>query len=237
MLKDKLKLKPHFGIMSIILTVISAVLLAADLLTKYLEETYNWNLKIIPFVVEIEGGGVHRNGGCAFSFLNDNPQIGQPILITLTFILSAFLIFGFIFLPNRFKLLKTSIAIVFAGAIGNLVDRLAFFYVRDWFGLWMFGGMTYCNFADFYIVIGVVLAVVDLMFLNEWAVFPLTKTAKAAQEARRAQEEAEKAAQSVEGGALRDDSGAMSTTSAAEENNVEAQERRQEQQKNKTDEE
>ncbi len=134
---------------------------------------------------------------CAFSFLNNNPQIGQPILITLTFILLALLIFAFICLPERFTVLKTAIAIVIAGAIGNLVDRIAFFYVRDWFGLWMFGGMTFCNFADFWIVIGVALAVIDLMFLNEWAVFPLTKKAKAAQAERKAQEEAEKAAQAV----------------------------------------
>lgn len=197
MLIKKLKLKPHIGLKSIILIVASVVLLAADLLTKYFEEKNNWQLKIIPGFAEIEGGGIHRNGGCAFSFLNNNPQIGQPILITLTFILLALLIFAFICLPERFTVLKTAIAIVVAGAIGNLVDRIAFFYVRDWFGLWMFGGMTFCNFADFWIVIGVALAVVDLMFLNEWAVFPLTKKAKAAQAERRAQEEAEKAAQAV----------------------------------------
>ena len=100
-----------------------------------------------------------------------------------------------------------------AGAIGNLIDRfiylsdilipnwgipisqLAYGGVRDWFGLNMFGKMAFCNFADFWIVLGAILAVVDLMFLNEYAVFPLTKAAKAAQKAKKEEEEAKKAAE------------------------------------------
>ncbi|MBD5632749.1 MAG: signal peptidase II [Clostridia bacterium] len=184
----KKKLKPSFGKKSIILIAVAVALIAADLLTKYFEERFVWNAVIIPGFAEIESG--HRNPGCAFSFLADNPSVGQPILIALTIVLLAVLIFGFIFIPERFTVLKTAVSIVIAGAIGNLVDRIFIpFAVRDWFGLWMFGNMTYCNFADFWIVIGVALAIVDLLFFNEWAVFPLTKKAKEAQAARKAEEE------------------------------------------------
>ena len=41
--------------------------------------------------------------------------------------------------------------------------------------------MVSCNFAEFWIVFGTVLAVIDIMFLNEWALIPLTKKAKEAQ--------------------------------------------------------
>ena len=78
-------------------------------------------------------------------------------------------------------------------ALPIFVDRLAFNYVRDWFGLWMFGSIAFCNLADFWIVIGAILAVLDLMFLNDWAVFPLTKRAKAAQQARKEEEDKENA--------------------------------------------
>lgn len=183
---DFKKLKPQFGVLTVILLVTIAVLIAADLVTKYLEEQYVWHATIIPNFIEIKSG-IH-NPGCAFSFLDDNPQIGQPLLITVTFILLAVMIFGFIFMPNRFVALKVAVSLIIAGAIGNLVDRLSFWYVRDWFGLNMFGTLAYCNFADFWIVIGAVLAVLDLMFLNEWAVFPLTKAAKAAQAARKEEE-------------------------------------------------
>ncbi len=186
------KIKPHIGKLSLILIAVIAVLIAADLVTKYLEEKYLWKFTIIPGFAEIHGGPDKRNPGCAFSFLADNPQIGQPILITFTFVLLAVIIFGFIVLPEKFALLKVAAALLIAGAVGNLVDRLVYAEVRDWFGLWMFG-MTYCNLADFWIVIGTVLAVIDLMLLNEWAVIPLTKKAKAAQAERKAREEAEHA--------------------------------------------
>lgn len=179
---QKIKLKPSIGVKGIILILICGILIAVDLLTKHFEELYNWDLKIIPGFIEVLGG--ERNNGCVFGFLNDNPEIGQPILITFTFIMLPCLIFAFIFLPERFTILKISVAVVFAGAIGNLVDRIAFRQVRDFIGLNMLfnkNSLVYCNFADFCIVIGAILAMIDLLFLNEWAVLPLTKKAKAAQ--------------------------------------------------------
>ena len=187
----KKKLKPQFGKLSIILLVVIAVLIAADLLTKYLEEQFVWSAVIIPNFIVIKSG-IH-NPGCAFSFLDEHPEIGQPVLITLTFLLLAVLIFAFIFLPNKHVVLKVAVSLLISGAVGNLVDRLAFNYVRDWFGLWMFGSIAFCNLADFWIVIGAILAVLDLMFLNDWAVFPLTKRAKAAQQARKEEEDKENA--------------------------------------------
>ncbi len=188
--KKKFKLKPHFGKVSIILIVVAAVLIVADLLTKHFADIYRWEHIIIPGFAEIQGG--HHNTAAAFGGFD----IGQPALIVLTFILLAFLVFAFICLPEKRVILKTAIAIVIAGAIGNLVDRIWFSainggagYVRDWFGLWIFVGILYCNFADFYIVIGVALVAASLLFFDEWAVFPLTKSAKAAQAARKAEED------------------------------------------------
>ena len=183
----KNKIKPHIGVLSLILIGVIALLIASDLVTKHLEETYHWNKVIIPNLVEINC--CKRNPGCAFSLLNDNPEVGQPILITVTFIMLAVVAFMFVVLPERFVILKIASSLVISGAIGNLVDRLMLREVRDWFGLNMFGSMTSCNFADFFIVIGAILAVVDLLFLNEWAVFPLTKRAKEVQAEKKLSEE------------------------------------------------
>ena len=180
MLKEKLK--PHIGVKSIILIVVCGLLIATDLITKYFAKADLWDVTIIRGWVELDGS-VPNNQGCAFSFLNDNPEIGQPVLITLTFIMLLAIIGVFVFLPERFPVLKITVTLVAAGAVGNLVDRLMFRSVRDFFGLNMLfnGQLVYCNLADFFIVIGAVLAAIDLLFLNEWAVFPLTKTAKEAQ--------------------------------------------------------
>ena len=190
MLKDKLK--PNFGLTSIILSAVCLILTAVDLITKYAEEKFGWNFPIIKGWVEIVSGS--RNPGCAFSFLDENPQIGQPILITLTIIMVIFLVAAFIFLPAHCKLLKTAISLVTAGAIGNLADRFMFREVRDFIGLNMLfnGSLVYCNFADFCIVVGAIVAIVDLLFLNEWALIPLTKRAKEAQAKQKAAEAANK---------------------------------------------
>lgn len=192
----KIKSKPKFGVKEIILIALCALLVTADLLTKHFEEADSWYFVIIPGWLQIVGGV--RNQGCAFSFLNDKPEIGQPVLITLTCIMIIFLVLLFLFLQDRNLILKIAVVTVIAGAVGNLVDRFMLRQVRDFIGLNMLfnGQLVYCNLADFFIVAGAVLAIVDLMFLNEWAVFPLTRRAKQAQAKRREDDAAEKAEKS-----------------------------------------
>lgn len=179
------KLSPQIGLKSVILIVVCGLLILADLLTKYFAKLYVWNVQIIPGWVELDGG-IANNPGCAFSFLNERPEIGQPLFITMTFAMLALLTLVFIFLPERFFVLKIALTLIYGGAVGNLVDRLMFRSVRDFFGLNMLfnGSLVYCNLADFFIVTGAALAIVDLLFLNEWAVFPLTKRAREAQKNR-----------------------------------------------------
>ena len=176
--KKKLKLKVSFGKSGLILVVVFAVLLAADLVLKVCAEKYGWQFKVIPTLIEVVP--VQHNTGAAFSFLNDKAW-AQTFFIVLTFIMLAVMAAAFLLIPKRFVVLKAAIVLIAAGAVGNLVDRLAFAYVRDFVNVWIFGTVACCNFADFWIVFGVILGAIDLLFLNEWAVFPLTKKAKAAQ--------------------------------------------------------
>lgn len=178
MLEKIKKLKVNIGLKSIILIGVCIALILVDLLTKIYEERYDWNFKVIPGFIEVEGG--HRNPGCAFSFLAD-ASWGQGFLIAMTFILLIALFAVYIFLPERFTVLKVALSFIVAGAIGNLIDRIAYLEVRDFVGVRMFSGFVYCNFADFWITFGTALAIIDIMFLNEWALIPLTKKAKEAQ--------------------------------------------------------
>lgn len=171
--KSNLKLK------SLIYAAVVGILILIDLLTKFYEEKDGWNFNVIPKFIEVRSGS--RNPGCAFSFLAEAAW-GQTFLIVATFIMLIAVLAVFFVLPERFIIFKVSLSLIFGGAIGNLVDRLAFRQVRDFVDINMFGNMVSCNFADFWIVFGTVLAVVDILFFNEWAVFPLTKSAKEAQQ-------------------------------------------------------
>ena len=180
MLEKLKKLKVNIGLKSLILIGVCIVLVIIDLLTKIFEERDNWRFKVIPKLIEVEGGGIHRNPGCAFSFLAE-ASWGQGFLIAMTFVLLAVLVAVYIFLPERFLVLKVSISMIVAGAVGNLIDRIAYLQVRDFVGINMFGNMVFCNFADFWITFGTALAILDILFLNEFALIPLTKRAKEAQ--------------------------------------------------------
>ena len=172
------KFKLNFGKVSLILLFVCIALVAVDLILKYFEEAQEWSFTVIPGFIWVESG--KRNSGAAFSWLAD-AEWGITFLTVFSIILLAIMITAFVFIPERFVLLKTALVMIIAGAIGNLVDRAAFSEVRDfvWVGIGSWG--AYCNFADFFIVFGVIIAAVDFLFLNEWAFIPLTKKAKAAQ--------------------------------------------------------
>lgn len=180
-------LKISIGKSGLILLAVFAVLLAADLVLKYCAQRYEWQFTVIPKVIEVVR--VQYNTGAAFSFLDDKAW-AQAFFITITFIMLAVMTAAFLLLPKRFVTLKTAVVMIAAGATGNLVDRLAFGCVRDFVNVWMFGSFACCNFADFWITFGVAVAVIDMLFLNEWAAFPLTKKAKAAQREKKLAEEA-----------------------------------------------
>lgn len=173
--KRSVKLKINFGKAGAVLIAVFAALVALDLILKHCEEAYKWEFNVIPKFIEVTYGS--HNTGAAFSFLA-NTAWGRVFFIVLTFIMLGAMTFAFLIIPKRFVVLKTALVMVAAGAFGNLIDRLAFGYVRDFVWMNIFGGWACCNFADFYIVLGVILAVIDILFFNEWAVFPLTKGAK-----------------------------------------------------------
>jgi signal peptidase II len=180
MLKDfKNKIKFNVGKKSIILIAVCIVLVLVDLFTKIFEERYGWNFTVIPKLIEVESGS--RNTGAAFSLLADFSW-AQAFLIAMTFVMLILLIGFFIVLPERFTLLKIAVTLISAGAIGNLIDRIAYNEVRDFVRITILGAT--CNFADFWIVFGTIIAIIDLLFINEWALFPLTKRAKEAQAKR-----------------------------------------------------
>lgn len=174
--KRRIKIKVQFGKVAAIMIAVFAALLTVDLILKHFEVVQGWNFTVIPNFIWVESD--QKNYGAAFSFLS-NTEWGRIFFIVLTFIMVAIMIFVFLILPERFVILKLALSMICAGALGNLIDRLAFGYVRDFVWVNMLFSEACCNFADFWIVFGVILAIIDVLFLNEWAVLPLTKRAKA----------------------------------------------------------
>lgn len=159
--ENKPKLKPYI-IQSAIAFAIIAVILILDLTTKaYVQNSYTeWNGSITVIsgffyitYVKNTGGAWSIGGGCD-SFL--------PVVITFTMIVVCALLF-IIFFPDKRKpmILTCVLAAVTAGAMGNMIDRMAFGYVRDFIKFIIFGyNFPVFNIADMALVVGVITLIV-----------------------------------------------------------------------------
>ncbi|HBR99056.1 MAG TPA: signal peptidase II [Gammaproteobacteria bacterium] len=98
------------------------------------------------------------NEGAAFSFLSDAGGWQRWLFSGLAFAVSIFLIGWLIRLERREKWLALALSLILGGAIGNLIDRVAYGYVVD-FVQWYYDRFYWpaFNIADAAITVGTVL--------------------------------------------------------------------------------
>ena len=118
-----------------------------------------------------------HNYAAAFGSAFGLENIFNKDTVMVIFIVFAFLaigVFGFFMYRSRNQklLVRIAYALIIAGAAGNLVDRIAFGYVRDfveiiYFGLTIFGAKSFAifNLADAELVIGVIVFLVFYLFI------------------------------------------------------------------------
>ncbi|MGN1077806.1 MAG: signal peptidase II [Candidatus Gallimonas sp.] len=171
--------------------VLMLILLAIDLITKAWAESSWVSTNYLLGIVALR---FTRNQGIAFGIYSDNPTV--MVIIT---VLTGFMIVGigvlFFTLFKKNTPAQISLAVIEAGAIGNLVDRLCMVdefgqhYVRDFIDITPIH-LGVCNIADFCIVLGAVVLVFIILFIGEHAVFPLKKEWR--EKAKREDEEKER---------------------------------------------
>ncbi|MFO0725672.1 MAG: signal peptidase II [Myxococcota bacterium] len=110
-----------------------------------------------------------ENRGAAWSLLAGvSDAVRVPFFVLTTVLALGFILHYFRRTPSTKKILLTSLTLIFAGAIGNLVDRLYLGYVID-FIHWFVGEYTWPTFnvADSAITVGATLLVIDVMFSKQ----------------------------------------------------------------------
>lgn len=142
----------------IIISIIFIILLAVDMLTKYFF-TDVYNLVIIKNIVSFY---YKENTGASFSMLE-----GHTYLLTIlsSLLIVAIVLFD-IFHKSKNKLYTLSFALILTGAIGNLIDRVIFGYVRDFIRL-DFVNFAIFNIADSCLTIGAILFCIYIMFFTQ----------------------------------------------------------------------
>ena len=106
-----------------------------------------------------------RNTGSAFSLFADKPwgiYFLSGVSILLGVVIFVFMIKSSV---RGFKLISLAFCLLTSGAVGNLIDRIAYRYVID-FLRFDFGSYTFpiFNFADICAVLGTILLICVIIF-------------------------------------------------------------------------
>ena len=141
----------------IILTII--FVLVVDLTTKhFLFEVEYFN--IIPNVLSIATNG--GNTGAAWGIFSGKKVF--LIVLTLMMIVTLFIFNHFI--KKKGWLYCLAFGFVVGGALGNLIDRILFGYVRDFIFLDFMSSFPIFNMADSFLCVGAIVLCVCIIFMS-----------------------------------------------------------------------
>jgi len=144
-------------------TAIAAVGLLLDQASKlYIHRTMEL-YQSIPVIDGLFNIFYIRNRGAAFSFLSQ-ASWRLPFFIAISLIASGVILVAFGRLRNDQKLAQISLAMIFSGAVGNLIDRVRLGEVIDFLDVyWGVHHWPAFNVADSFICVGVVLLALDML--------------------------------------------------------------------------
>jgi signal peptidase II len=154
------------------LLLISAVVIFVDRLTKTwvtLRIPFGGAIPVVPHFLRITHW---TNEGAAFSlFANTaSPNTVRWTLVCFTLVAALAVLVAMVYLGDRFTLTTLALALVFAGALGNVHDRIAYGSVVDFIEVHIFGyHWPDFNIADTAIVIGACLLLLDSLLPKEKA--------------------------------------------------------------------
>ncbi|HHT63501.1 MAG: signal peptidase II [Bacillota bacterium] len=141
------------------LIFVSLTVLIIDQVSKFLVKSNLAELESIPIIRNVFHLTYVNNTGAAFSLLQ-----GKTSFFIVVTILALFFALYFYFKVDKEKVwLRLGIALALGGALGNLIDRLRFGKVIDFFD---FRIWPVFNIADCAVVVGVILICWELLRMD-----------------------------------------------------------------------
>ncbi|QOX78127.1 signal peptidase II [Trichlorobacter lovleyi] len=146
-----------------IFSVIAGLGLVVDQATKLYVDRVMALHQSIPVVEGLFSFTYLRNRGAAFSFLS-NVSWRLPFFIGITLIAALVIIVALKKMRDDQKLAQAALAMIFSGAIGNLIDRVRLGEVIDFLDVyWKSHHWPAFNVADSLICVGVALVALDML--------------------------------------------------------------------------
>lgn len=141
---------------------ILAAILALDLCLKdYLKEFLlgksGMSYTLINGFMDLQ---YSENTGAGFGMFQGN----TTALIVVTAIVIAIICFYLLFMQKDAEWLRIPLVFIVGGGIGNLVDRIALGYVRDFFKF-TFVDFAIFNIADVFVTVGAILLIIALIVM------------------------------------------------------------------------
>lgn len=137
--------------------------LVVDQLTKLNIDRSMQLFQSIPVIDGLFNITYVRNKGAAFSFLS-HASWRLPFFIAISAIAAAVIVIAFNRLRSEQRLAQVSLAMIFSGAVGNLIDRVRRGEVIDFLDVyWRAHHWPAFNVADSLICVGVALLALDML--------------------------------------------------------------------------
>jgi signal peptidase II len=150
----------------LLLTVL--IVVVCDQVTKiYIEKTLALNhaITIIPNFLDIH----HiRNTGAAFGIMSRLPDGARiPFLVGVSILAMILILYLFYMAEKNRTAYIFSLALVFSGAVGNLIDRVTLGFVRDFVDLHIYHlHWPVFNVADSAITVGIIIMAYEILIVE-----------------------------------------------------------------------
>ena len=144
------------------LAVVNLIVVPLDQLTKWLVDSTFRLHESVPVIPDLFHLTYVRNKGAAFGIFADS-SVRIPFFITVSIVALLAILWYLRHLQERQRVALYALSLVFAGALGNLIDRIRFGEVVDFldFFLGRYHWPAF-NVADSAISIGVTLLIIDM---------------------------------------------------------------------------
>lgn len=143
--------------------ILAAALVALDQVVKYLVRANIQAGQVIEVIPGLMGLTYVENTGAAFSMFSEHTWLLTLVSAVVSAVLAAALFKNVV----RHPFGKLTLAVILAGAVGNLIDRAVMGYVTDMFKT-LFMDFAVFNVADICVVCGgIALAVYVLFFYDK----------------------------------------------------------------------
>ena len=148
------------------LTIVAGLIVLSDQISKALILKHLPRHHSIPIIAGLFDITHIRNPGGAFGLMASmSPTVRTVVFLFISSLAVGLILYFYIKTPPSQALLATGFALIFGGAIGNLIDRVRFGNVVDFLDIYL-GNLHWpaFNIADSAITVGIFIFIFHLLF-------------------------------------------------------------------------